>query len=262
LRDVLIYKKEINPRFSARSWARKMGFANHSLLMFFLSGTRPVRLRHLQKVFRGLSISQAERSYIEALVQYEQSESESEREYFVTRLRQLAPEQKMVFLETEKARVISSWLHMAILEMTEVPGFTLDAKWIQSRLLQPISLQQIHRAIESLESLKLLQKKSDSISKVHQSLSLGGERASEAIREYHRGSIKLAYQAIEKQKMSERILQGFALAFDPTFLPEVQSSIDKFRRELELIASRSKPYEVYQCNIQFFNLTKIKKEQK
>jgi uncharacterized protein (TIGR02147 family) len=45
---------------------------------------------------------------------------------------------------------LSNWYFVAIREMATLPGFKLDAKWIQSRLLYRVSIANIHKALRFL----------------------------------------------------------------------------------------------------------------
>lgn len=68
LRDIYQYKKTANPSFSARAWAKKMGFSNDSLLSLLLNAKRPIRIQHMDHLMRGLDLDKTETGYFESLV--------------------------------------------------------------------------------------------------------------------------------------------------------------------------------------------------
>src|SRR5688572_7095633 len=86
LRDTLGHKCSKNPSFSVRAWARQMGLKTHSSLVFLLNGQRKIRPQHLQFLLKGLNLSKDEEKYFSGLVQFHNSTSPIEQEYFESQL--------------------------------------------------------------------------------------------------------------------------------------------------------------------------------
>ena len=80
LLDVLAYRQRMNSQFSARAWAREMGLTAHSLLIMLLQGTRPLRLKHVEFLTKGLSLSTIEHLYFRVLIQLSQADTHEEKQ--------------------------------------------------------------------------------------------------------------------------------------------------------------------------------------
>ncbi len=260
LRDALVDKQQRNPSFSARAWARQMGFKGHSLLNFFLNGHRPVKPKHLSKVCKGLDFTDRERRYFEALVHFTAADSPSEKEVYESWLKEFHPHHQFSYVELEKFRSISNWIHMAVLEMTELKDFKADPKWIEKRLGKKASVYQIQDAIDRLIALGLLQEKDDALCKTHQRLTTPKDRPSQAIREHHKQVLALATQAIDEQDVSIRDYNSCTMTIDSTKLEKAKELIQEFRSKMAKHLETKNGDETYQLSVQFFRLTHIEKE--
>jgi uncharacterized protein (TIGR02147 family) len=255
LQDFLLYKKKQNSSYSARAWAAKMGFSNHSLLSMLLSGVREIRPIHLKKILHGLDLPPEEREYFEGLILVRNASSEYEQELHLSKLRKLAKDEPLTFLEIEKFRAIANWIHFAVLEMTELKNFKPEPAWISRRLGHKISATEVYKAVERLIILGLLKREKGSLQKVHHRLHAGDKKSSKAIREYHRQVLELATAAIEKQSIEERILHSFCFTVDKAKLPEAEKVIQEFRKKLVKVCGKDRGDDTYQCGIQLFKLT-------
>ncbi|MEN9722681.1 MAG: hypothetical protein RJB38_667 [Pseudomonadota bacterium] len=257
LRDVLASKRQKNPSFSARAWAAQMGFSGHSLLMFFLTGRRQIRAAHVPKLLKGLKLSEDEARYFQALVHFASAKSTTEKEIFEGLLRQIHPEEKFSHVDLERFRLISSWLHMALLEMTQLEGFQADPAWIAKRLDGKATKHQIAEALERLQNLGLLKETEEGrLVKTHARLTTPSDRPSQAIREHHRQVLELAIESIESQSVDERVLNSCAMAIDVSKLDQAKALISEFRSKMAALMESPNAGEVYELSVQFFRLTK------
>lgn len=255
LNAVLEDKKNKNPRFSARSWAQKMGFKNHTSLLLLLNGKRPIRSEHVQKINSSLGLENEEETYFRLLVQRSTCSDPSEKRDIENRLRVLNPAIEQTLIDTNRFRSIAGWLHMALLEMTELSDFKDDPSWIQSRLKFEVSTEEINDALDRLVELGLLQASGDSLQKTSASLTTPKNRASDAIREHHRQVLDIAKISVDQQGVSERVLNSCTMTVDSSRLPEAQELILKFRKEMAKLMEASPGDETYQLSVQFFKLT-------
>ena len=257
--DHLDWKRKINPNFSLRTWAGRMGFKNHSLLSLLLSGRREISPAHTAQLLRGLDLKTEEKKYFEALISLLAAKTDEERAFHEATVKPLLKsERRMVFKDVETFRFVSHWLHSAILEMTRLNDFQNDSEWIAKRLGDGMTATDISKAVQRLKDLNLLREDGTRLVKTNEKLSFGGERASQAVREYHRQTLLLATKAIEGQSKTERILNGFTMTIDSAQLPRAEVLIENFRQQMEALLEADPGDSTYQCNIQLFRLTRKK----
>lgn len=259
LRDVLEFRKTVNPRYSLRAYAQQMGFSGHTLIHFFINGKRPIKSEHLPKILSGLKLKKKEADYLCAMVNFENAKTDYEKEVYAKTLRGLNPSRPSSFIQLDQFKLISQWYHFAILEMTSLCGFVNDASWIMKRLGGKVNKTQIKNALERLHELGLVVSNNEGRPvKTHQSLSTKDGIPSDAVRQYLKDTINLAYEAVEKQSVDERIYNSCSVTIDSSKLKEAQEVILEFRRKMVTLLESEKGDETYQLNIQLFRLTENK----
>ncbi|MGZ3651369.1 MAG: TIGR02147 family protein [Bdellovibrionota bacterium] len=256
LRDVLTYKKSRNRLFSIRAWSQQMGFPCHTSLVFLLNGKRRVRPEHVDKLNRSLRLGVEEEKYLRLLVSRENAKTDGERADIDSRLSLLRPSSEQSLLNEEKFHFISDWLHMAILEMTELSGFRFEAAWIARRLGGTVTTPQVEEALQRLLQLGLLKKTGNTLTKTNEHLTTPGDRSSEAIREHHKQVLALAARAVDEQSVHERVLNASAFTIDSSRLGEAKEIILKFRADMAKLLEKKGGDETYELSVQLFKLTK------
>lgn len=255
LRDVLSQKQAHNPLFSIRAWARQMGFQCHTSLVFFLNGKRKIRPEHLDRLNRGLKLATTEETYLRTLVHLQCAKTESERTHYEARLKLLRPSKEDTLLETEKFRLIADWIHMTILEMTQLADFQGSSEWIARRLKFRQNVAQVQTALDRLINLGLLKREGEKLVKTNERLTTPKDRSSECIREHHRQVLQNALTAIDSQSVNERVLNSCTMTVDSSRLEEAKELILKFRTDMAKLMEKEGGDETYQLSVQFFKLT-------
>lgn len=255
LRDLLQSKQRQNPLFSVRAWAQQMGFKGHTALVFFLNGQRKIKPTHVPSILKGLKLSEEEEKFWSALVHFDCAESEEEKNYFLQQLKVLHPAKDFCVLEIDKFRLVADWLHMALLEMTNLKDFRAEPEWIQKRLAFPVDIHEIEEALVRLRNLKLLKYDNGTLLKTNERLTTPKDRASECVREHHKQVLMNGFEAIEKQDVSERFFNSCAMTIDRSKLNEAKELVRKFRSDMAKLMEKSPGDETYQLSVQFFKLT-------
>lgn len=160
-------------------------------------------------------------------------------------------------LELDKFLAISDWYHFALLDLTEIKGFTADFAWIANRL--GISKYEAEIAVDRLIRLGLLEKTSANNLKKTKNCRIESIPSS-AIRKFHCQMIKKALKSIEEQKFEQRDISGTTFSVDPSKLDEAKKRIREFREEMNEFFSTGKKQNIYQLNIQLFQLDQPTRE--
>jgi uncharacterized protein (TIGR02147 family) len=232
-----------------------MGFRCHSSLVLLLNGNRKIRPEHFDRLNRGLKLSGDEEAYFRTLVHFRAASSEKEKSHFEARLKLLSPDREQTLLDTERFRSIADWIHMAILEMTELKDFEPNSCWIAKRLKNKVKEEEVTSAIDRLLQLGLLEWRDGYLVKTNANLTTPRDRASECIREHHRQVLRNAITAIDEQDVSERVLNSSTLTIDVSRLPEAKELILKFREDMGKLLEKRNGDETYQLSVQLFKLT-------
>ncbi len=138
LQEELAKRCARNPRYSLRAFARYLRF-DHSTLSQLLRGRRRFTARTIERIGARLSLTPA---MISQFIELERTPPES---WATRELRQLS---------RDAALTLAEWHHHAILELTRLPSFKADVRWI-ARVLD-LHVDDVNVAITRLTRLGLL----------------------------------------------------------------------------------------------------------
>ncbi|MAX67401.1 MAG: hypothetical protein CME66_10740 [Halobacteriovoraceae bacterium] len=259
LLDYLSARQLNEKTFSVRKWAKEMELKSHSLLVMLLQGKRQLRIQHCHFLLRGLSFTLNESAYFEAIIQYQNAKTIEEKTFIAKLMNELNPGREVKTKEVLEFKIISGWVHMAIMAMTELKDFRGTETEIHRLLAGKLTLSEIRAALTRLLDMELL--KWDEVSRLvptFNQITTRDDIQNEGAKEYHRQVIALAANAIDKQKLEEREFQSFTMAIAKEKIPMAKEMIRRFRRKLSQAVS-GEGDEVYQTSIQFFRLTENSK---
>jgi uncharacterized protein (TIGR02147 family) len=263
LRDAYLVKKERNPSYSTRAFARDLGISQ-SLVSLILHGKRNVTLKQALKFAEVLEIDGATAESLIKSAAIASARDRTARQYLEARLeakRTSAPDDETVSIQVDRFRVISQWYHLPILDLISTKDFIADARFVAERL--GITELQANDAIERLIRLGLLEIKDGKWAKTHAKIFVPTDRSHEAVRGFHRQMIGKALDELQDtsvEAFSEREISGTTMSIDPARLPELKKTLARLQRKFSDIATKGEASQVYQLNIQFFNLTKMKRK--
>lgn len=255
LRAIFNYKKSQNPNFSERSWARIMGFSGHAQLNFYLHSKRAIAREHVKKLAIGLGLNSGETLYFETLTKLAREKDIKIKRALERKASRLRAKANLFYLETDQFAVVSDWVHMALLEMTNLRDFKADPGWIQKRLGGKTAPEEVRMAIDRLLRLGLLKKNAQTLAKTHHRLTTPKDRASEAVRNHHKQMAKLACDSLDIQDLSVRDFSAATMTIDTARIEKAKALISDFRTRMDLLMAESDGEETYQFNIHFFRLT-------
>jgi uncharacterized protein (TIGR02147 family) len=249
-------RKEADPSFSYRRFSRRLGLKSESLLRMVASGKRRATPDLVYRIGSALGFNTRELEYAEALAGLQRARNLIEKSRYAEKLRLLSPDAQTQLIELDHLEFISSWHHIAILEMTELKDFRNDPVWISQRLGSAVSARAAGDALERLKRVGLLKLNADgSLSRISKSLKTPPGVPSRAVRGFHRQMLAKAIEAIESQTVNERLLESMTLTVDSSKLKAVAELAEEFRKKVAKVAQAEGGDETYQLNLQFFRLT-------
>lgn len=86
LKDMLAEKKEKNPQFSLRAWARLLGMKTHTPLQLMLASKRPIPKKYIPLFGKSLSLTEQEVAYLEVMIDHQRARNEKDKAAHKNRL--------------------------------------------------------------------------------------------------------------------------------------------------------------------------------
>lgn len=237
LRTELENRKQKNPRYSLRSFAKNLGMSPAQLSQL-ISGKRKFSPDSLRQVTEHLHLSPEQASMLFSRTLIPQ--------HIVT------PEEKSrKRLAEDEFRTISDWFHFAILSLCKIRGAKADPFWIADRL--GITPTEAREGLARLVRLKILDE-GKILKRIAPPLSVVSEIPSAAIQSYHHNILNLAQEKLRDAPPSRRDFSAMTVACDPSKLPEVRKLIEDFQDRIASFTENGHNQEVFVFSAQFFSL--------
>ncbi len=172
----------------------------------------------------------------------------------------------------EQYELISSWIHVAILELARSSSFQSDPQWIRDRLRPRVQLQQVQRAFDTLVKLGFLKyEPSGHVVPAHDVVLMDPVHTPgapsirdvrrDASHEMSRWMLERAKEALTEFNSRERQFMASTQLVPASRLPEVMAMIERWHREWIELCLRSEEDDsiergrVYRLNTQLFPLS-------
>ena len=258
LKDAWLEKKNSNPAFSLRAWAKQMGLKGHAPIQLILKGQREIPKKYIPFFSESFKLCPEQSLYFEALVNYSNANTDYEKAFYMERMREMGKKRPLETIEFEHYEFLKNPLHIAILEMTSLPHFKEDPLWIKNKISFPCEVVQIKEAIERLLALNLLTRdRLGHLRKTYKHFSSKNDVKELAVKEYHKSISELAIKAVFHQDVLDREFNGYAFNIQKQDMEKAKKMIREFGqhfvREFE---KENDGDETYQLNNQFVSLLK------
>lgn len=262
LKEMFRYKKETQPAFSHRYFARLAGFSAPNFLKLVMEGERNLTHLSIAGIAKGFKLKKQERDYFENLVFMNQVTDLGERDHYYRKMIAAKAYGSARKIETAQYEYFSRWYLPVIRELVICGDRRQSAEEIAARLNPPIKTKEAHQALIQLQELGLIhQDENGCWAQTDAMLSTGPEVKSLLVANYHREMIHLAEQAISRFPADERDISALTLSLDSRRLSELKQKIYEFRRQLlQQYGQDEAVNQVVQINIQLFPVSQPKDE--
>lgn len=174
---------------------------------------------------------------------------------------------RLMELREMEARVLTSpefmyfgnWACTALRALIGISENTSDLHAVANHLNPPISQNDARNALEVLKQLKLIEKDGHGGWNITQQIvTTGGEVKSSAVRDFHRRTLELAQESLDRHSIAERDVSSIVFTVDQADIPEFKQRIEDFRRGLLQFAKKSEhANRVYALNVSMFPLSDV-----
>lgn len=232
LKEMLKAYKKVNPSFTIKKVAEELKITP-SYFSMILNGKRELTVSlvgHLSKVF---SLSEAEVSYLELLVNFSSSKGDISRSRLIERMKKYKRYRDLNPDETRLHDYMSNWLNIVIREMSMVEGFSCNPTWIQKQIMFPVSLDDIKKSLVFLEKNNFI-KSNDlgNYKKENYQITCTDEIYKNALITFHREFLELAGNSALYAETDERRLLGHCTALSDENIEKAKDIIEKAYNEI------------------------------
>jgi uncharacterized protein (TIGR02147 family) len=236
LRREFIRRKERNPNYSLRSFARLLKVSPGALSQW-LASKRPITIKQATKISSRLGFDPAEtNAFLQQLT-----------------VRKPGFDETSFQVSEDVFSIVADWYHFAILSLMETTDFVESPRWIASRL--GISVVEVQQALERLERMRLTRRENGILRPSHANLTTTHDIPSAAVRKSHRQNLEHAQMALEEVAVELRDISLITMAIDSSKLPEAKERIRAFRRSMSEFLESGKRDQVYTLSIQLIPKT-------
>ncbi|MFM2245281.1 MAG: hypothetical protein RL071_1355 [Pseudomonadota bacterium] len=259
LADWFAWRKEENPRFSHRLFARLAGQRSPSLLLSVIDRQRNLTPVTTVAFAQAIKLNDEQQAFFEALVDLDQGETDEQRNAAFERVSATRRFREARRIEGEAFRFLSHWYYPAIQELVKRPDFDPDPEWIARTLRPRIKASEARTALTELCSLGLLRVDAATGRMVQAEASLvtPHEVVGLAAHNYHREMISLAAESLANAAPGERHLLGLTVAIPAGLFPVLKAELNALQERLLHLcdSAEAAPDRVVQLNLNLFPLT-------
>lgn len=250
-------KKQANPRFSYRMFARLAGQRSPSLLHHVVRGERNLTPATTRAFARAMRLTGPQATFFAHLVDLGQATTHDDRNAAWAHIAATRRFREARRVEGAGFAYLSCWYYPAIRELAQRPDFTPDPSWIAKTLRPKVTRSQASRALEALQTMQLLAPSGDTLRSAEASVVTPHEVSGLAVHNYHQEMLTRASEAIDAFDPEERHLGGLTIAVPQAIVPRLKAEVASFlERMLNLCDSTEDPSDlVYQVNVQLFPLS-------
>jgi uncharacterized protein (TIGR02147 family) len=252
LRENLLLAQSRNPKYSLRSFSRKIDI-HFGALSSIMNGKRNVSKELAEKITRKLLIDPQKRNEILSLFP-------EKRKYRTLAEKEAAPEPKFLEIEASEFRLIAEWEHYAVLSLVRTKNFKNNPEFVAERL--GITVNRASEVIDRLLTLGFLKKSpKGSLIRIEANLRSSDDTVSMSVRKSHEENLELAKESLHRDSIHQRDFTSLTMPTDPAKMSKVKEMIRKFQDDLSDMLEGGEQTEVYRLAIQFFPLTRLSKQE-
>lgn len=240
-----------------KSWANRLGYKHASSLSMVLSGERLPSKDMFNKLCEDFVLSHRESKYFELLIKLEKLKRQNKDVTDVLKeIQKILPEKNHFSIDLKQFKVISEWYVVTIKQLIDTKDFVEDEEWICRRLRKKVTPSQVRHALQNLLDLGIIARdESGKLYNAKAGLITTNDVPSSAIRKHHYGMLERAQDALVEQDTHERQINSTTMRIDPEKLPEAKKMLFDFLKEFSGQFESTESSEVYQLNMQLFQLT-------
>jgi uncharacterized protein (TIGR02147 family) len=258
LRDYYNEKKREKSGFTYAKFSSLAGIRSPNYLKLVMDGEKNLTSENIIRFSKAIDLKEAENDYFEALVHFNQAKNAMEKEFHQSRLKRIhGRDSGSRTIEEYEFDAISSWLHHALMVMTNVKRFREDPSWIAQHLYGLACETEVRSVIDRLIQVQFIKREADgSLRQTFRQVKTKPDLQRVAGKLFYEGLLKRAIQALNVGTPGEREFCTYIVGIAPEKIPELKKKVREFMKDLNAWALESaKPSQVHALCFAGFPLT-------
>jgi uncharacterized protein (TIGR02147 family) len=258
LRDWYDQQKATERHFSFRAFSKRAGFTSPNIFKLVMDGERGLTEESLVKFCKGLKFNKGEQEFFRSLVYFNQAKSHDKKNLYYQKLLSSRKFSELKPIAKGQYKFYATWYHPVIREMITAKDFDGSPQWLAKRIRPSLSVKQVQKSIELLESLGFIQKtKHGTWQQASPLLTTGHESAEVTLLNYHQSLLALAHHLLPQVDQEDRDVSALTLGVASKKVPALKNMIQDFRKKvLEFVSDDHHAEEVVQLSMQLLPLTR------
>ena len=248
-------KEKIRP-YSYIKYTDDLGCGNNNTMRLIIIGKRPLTVKAGEKVADALELSGNERKYWIALILFNNAKRSGERERNLKRLITIKSRLLPTPLDESRLEYFSEWYNPVIRELATRSDFCMDPKWIQSKLIFPLRIEEVKKSLQLLTRLGLIyyNSKLDRYVSSDEPIDTGPDARGIAFIGYQQRMIELGKEAISRVDKDRRELVSATISLPETVISDLRRKIRTLVNEAATLEDTdgSRDATVLQLSVQLF----------
>jgi uncharacterized protein (TIGR02147 family) len=260
MRDFFDFMKSTKPFFSYQYFAQKAGFKSKSFIHKVINGQRALSTNSVFSIARALNLKGKEIAFFEALVHFNESKTDQEREYYFTRMQQVEPKNEGIRLQKNQYNYFAKWYHAVIRELVTIVPFAADYKKLASAVEPPITPKLARESVKLLLELGMVRKneKTGLYQQTDAYITTRDTVVSLGVNKFQRETMDLALKSHENDDRQTRDFSSLTIGISSKGFEKIKSELKDFRSYVGRIVEEDNPADrVYQINFQLFPVSGI-----
>ena len=259
LRDWFETRRARDPKFSRRQFARLAGKRSPGLLTSAMEGDRQLTPPMVRAFAQAMDLNADESAFFDALVQLDQARDSRARNDAWERVSATRAFREARPIEGASMAFLSHWWFPVVRELALRADFVPEAAWVAQRIRPSITEAQARRALEALETMGFFKRDVDGVLIPADDgvVTTPHEVQGLAVRNYHRGMLARASEAIDGFRSQERHFVAATMLIPERLVPMLKDEINAFQeRVLDMANLASEDGErVVHVHVAMFPLT-------
>lgn len=258
LKDLYDERKALNPAFSYRFIAGKVGFSSAGFFTNIIQGKRNISAENIFKFAGVFKLKRHETEYFELLVLFDQAKSHDRKKYYFEKILS-SKRSKIKQTEAWQYEFYSQWYYTAVREVLDICRFDgNDYAALAKKVSPAITPAQAKKAVELLEKLQFIKRGKDGIySQSDDLITTGYEAPTVAVTNFLVSTIDLAREAIDRYPRSDRSISTLTFSCSGEGYRTIEDRLKTFRREiLEIVRADKNRDRVYHVNFHVYPMSK------
>jgi len=248
---------ENTKRYTRRAFARRGKVNSPNYIGLVIAGKRKLHATWAQGFAFAAKLEGTERTYLDILVQLENTSLSTERDKLLSRLHHLIQDQAIKGLASSQIEIIQQPEAWSIYHLLSIRGPSQDLSWFKNKLRKKMPIDEIRKALKLLIKLDLIKKTETGYERKNSKIKSPDQLRSAENRIFHRYALAEAREALEEIPIAERNFGSLTIAVGTERTAELQNEVNRFGQMLLEKYGSQHPVagELFRLNVQLYPLT-------